>query len=125
MAPYSFSLDVDVARNVIYIRQQGAAEPEDLERLRAQFEAAVAQMSTGFSIVNDQRFLEPLSDRAFEVAKELVKITNSSSVGRVIRVLPVSVLSKTRLVRALVQARDAYRNIDVTSLEEAERELLR
>ena len=64
--------------------------------------------------------MEPFDDEAMEVAKELVEITNEHGAVRVIRIVPVDLLSTIRLSSTLVAAKSRYASIRVASLEEAE-----
>lgn len=120
MAGFSFSLRVDVARNVMYMVQEGRADVEDLHRLKAEYERVLPRMRPEFVLVNDQRRLEPYSDEALEVAKELVELTNRYKASRVIRIVAEGLVSRTRVSRILVSAQSRYENIRVSSPEEAE-----
>jgi len=120
MSTYTFSIRVDVQRNLMYIDQHGLPTASDLLNLKRDFIAEVANLRPGFSIINDQREMEPFDDEAMEVAKELVEITNEHGAVRVIRIVPVDLLSTIRLSSTLVAAKSRYASIRVASLEEAE-----
>jgi hypothetical protein len=120
MSDYSFSIRTEVQRNVMYIDQRGRPTAVDFLDLKRAFLAAVAELQPRFSIVNDQREMEPYDDEAKEVAKELVQITNDHGAARVIRIVPADVLSTITLSSTLVEAKSRYASIRVGSPEEAE-----
>jgi hypothetical protein len=120
MAAYAFSIRTEVHRNVMYIEQRGRPTAADFRDLGRDFLAALAELTPGFSIINDQREMEPYDDEAKDVAKELVQIANERGAARVIRILPVDVLSTITLSSTLEEARSRYTSIRVGSPEEAE-----
>jgi hypothetical protein len=120
MPDYSFSIRTEVQRNVMYIEQRGRPTAVDLLDLKRAFLAAVPKLRAGFSIVNDQRQMEPYDDEAKEVAKELVQIANRHRPARVIRIVPADVLSTITLSSTLEEAKSRYTSIRVGSPEEAE-----
>ncbi len=120
MPEFKFSVRVDSARNVMYMAQEGHADVDDLRRLMVDYETALRRMQPGFVLVNDQRHLEPYSDEALEVAKELVELTNRHQASRVIRIVAEGLVSRTRVSRVLVSAQNRYENIRVNTPEEAE-----
>ena len=117
---YSYTIRVDRDRNVVYITQSGLASADDLERLKHDFVTALEGVHRGFSIVNDQRKLEPIAERARPVAAQLVRLTDQAGASRVIRVLPEDFVSTATIARTLVAARGSYQNVNVNTLEEAE-----
>lgn len=123
MGAYSFSIDLDVDRNVMYIEQRGRPSAHDLLDLKRDFLREVARLRSGFSIVNDQREMEPYGEEAMEVAKELVELTNRHGAARVIRIVPPDVLATITLSTTLMAGRSRYASIRVSSPEEAEEAL--
>jgi len=123
MSSYTFSIRIDVPRNVMYISQFGRPSAEDLLKLKREYLSEIAKLQPGFTIVNDQREMEPYDDEAMEVATELVKITNQHRASRVIRIVPADVLSTFRLSSTLVAGESRYASIRVATPEEAEEAL--
>ena len=123
MAAHTFSIRIDVRRNVMYLEQQGRPTAESFLRLKQAFVPEVEKLCPGFSIVNDQREMEPYDDEAMEVAKDLVEITGRFGATRVIRILPVDVFSAIKLSTTLIEARSRYTSIRVATPEEAEEAL--
>jgi hypothetical protein len=123
MSAYTFSIRCDVHRNVIYLEQRGRPNAADLREFKGVYAAELAAMRPGFSIVNDQRAIEPPDDEAIEVAKELVEITNRHEPCRVIRIVPADVFATISLEETLVAAKSVYPSIRVSSPEEAEEAL--
>ena len=123
MSAYTFSVRTDVQRNVMYIDQGGCPTAADFLDLKRDFLNALGELQPGFSIINDQREMEPYEDEAMEVAKELVRITNEHRVARVIRIVPADLLSTITLSSTLVAAGSRYASIRVASPEEAEEAL--
>jgi hypothetical protein len=120
MDPFSFSLRLDPSRNVMYISQSGRPRASDFERLKQEFAEAAARLERGFTIVNDQRRLEPFDEPTLEVARELVQLADGFGVARVIRIQPADLMSKTKLTRALSAGTSHYQTIRVDTPEEAE-----
>lgn len=120
MSTYTFSIRVDVERNVMYIDQRGRPTAADFLNLKREFLPEIAKLQPGFSIINDQREMEAYDDEANDVAKDLVEITNQHGAARVIRIVPVDLLSTVTLSSTLVAAKSGYTSIRVTSPEEAE-----
>ena len=123
MSAYTFSIRVEVPRNVMYIEQAGRPTASDFCDLKKQFLAEVVHLRDGFTIINDQRTMEPYDDEAMEVAKELVRLTNHFGASRVIRIVPVDFLSTVRLSSTLVAGQSRYTSIRVATPEEAEEAL--
>ncbi|MEJ2580568.1 MAG: hypothetical protein P8127_02855 [Acidobacteriota bacterium] len=123
MSAFSFSVRVDVSRNVMYIDQQGLATAADFHDLKRAFLAEVGKLRPGFAIINDQRELEPYGDEAMEVAKELVEITNQYQASRVIRIVPANLFSTIQLSSTLISGKSHYTSIRVATPEEAEEAL--
>ena len=123
MSAYTFSVRTDVQRNVMYIDQRGCPTAADFLDLKRDFLTALGELRPGFSVINDQRGMEPYDDEAMEVAKELVKITNDHQASRVIRIIPADLLSTITLSSTLVAAGSRYASIRVASPEEAEEAL--
>lgn len=123
MSAYSFSIRVDIPRNVMYLEQRGQPTAADLLDLKRQFLAEIKKLQAGFAIVNDQRAMEPYDDEAMEVAKELVAITNEHQASRVIRIVSADLLATVRLSSTLIAAKSRYASIRVASPEEAEEAL--
>lgn len=123
MSAYTFAIRVDVPRNVMYIDQRGRPSAADYLDLKRDFLAEVVHLRAGFTIINDQRDMEPYDDEAMEVAKELVAITNHYGASRVIRIVPVDFLSTVRISSTLVAGQSRYTSIRVASPEEAEEAL--
>ena len=123
MSAYTFSIRVDVPRNVMFIDQAGEASASDFRDLKKLFLAEVIRLQEGFTIINDQRDMEPYDDEAMEVAKELVRLTNHYGASRVIRIVPVDFLSTVRLSSTLVAGQSRYTSIRVATPEEAEEAL--
>ena len=120
MSAYTFSVTTDVQRNLMYIVQSGRPTAADFLDLKRDFLAELGKLRPGFSIINDQREMEPYDDEAMEVAKELVGIANEHQASRVIRIVPVDLLSTIKLSTTLVEAGSRYASIRVASPEEAE-----
>jgi len=120
MTVYTFSIRVDQDRNVMYIAQSGRPSAEDFEELKDFFLDKANKLQRGFSIVNDQRKLEPFDDQAMAVAKELVALTNERGAARVVRIVPADLVSTTKLSRTLVSGKSRYRTTRVATPEEAE-----
>jgi hypothetical protein len=123
MAAYRFSVRVDPPRNVMYIEQHGRPTASDLLDLRRVFLEEIEMLTPGFSIINDQREMEPYDDETMEVAKELVEITNQHQCSRVIRIVPADMLSTVVLSSTLIAGRSQYTSIRVATPEEAEEAL--
>jgi len=123
MSAYTFSVRTDVQRNLMYIVQRGCPTAVDFLDLKSDFLPELGKLRPGFSIINDQREMEPYDDEAMEVAKELVTITNEHQASRVIRILPADLLSTITLSSTLVAAGSQYASIRVASPEEAEEAL--
>lgn len=123
MATFDFEIRVNPDRNLIYMTQKGRGNRTDLEKLRDAYLDAVKRLKPGFVMVHDQRQLEPYEDDALEAAQELVKLTNDYEARAVIRVTAESLKSSVRVSRVLTGGRARYRNIRVSSLEEAEKAL--
>jgi hypothetical protein len=117
---YRHALRVDERRNVLYMTQAGHAEAADMLRMRDEYVKTLKRMRPGFVLVNDQREVESFSDGALELGKELVELTGAHGVATVVRVLPASLLPRTRISRVLVSADAPYRTVRVATLEEAE-----
>ena len=120
MSAYTFSIRTDVQRNVMYIEQRGCPTAADFLDLKRDFLPELGKLRPGFSIINDQRGIEPYDDDAMEVAKELVRITNDHRASRVIRIVPADLLSTITLSATLDAAGSRYASIRVASPEEAE-----
>lgn len=123
MSTYTFSMRTDIPRNVMYIDQYGRPTADDFLDLKRDFLFHAGELQTGFSIVNDQREMEPYDNDAMEVAKELVRLTNDYGASRVIRIVPVDFLATVKLSSTLEAGRSRYTSIRVTSPEEAEEPL--
>lgn len=123
MSSYSFLIRIDIPRNVMYIEQHGRPTSVDFLNLKRDYLAHVVKLRAGFAIINDQREMEPYDDDAMDVAKELVQLTNEYGASRVIRIVPVDVLSTVRLSSTLVAGKSRYTSIRVASPEEAEEAL--
>ena len=123
MSSYTFTVRNDVHRNVMYIEQRGKPSASDFLELKDVFAAEAGKLQPGFSIINDQREMETYDDDAMEVAKDLVKLTNELGAARVIRIVPVDLLSTVRLSSTLIAAKSQYTSIRVASPEEAEEAL--
>ena len=70
MSNYGFSIRSDDRRNVLYIEQHGQPTAADFLDLKQAFLSEVVKLREGFSIINDQREMEPYDDEAMEVAIE-------------------------------------------------------
>jgi hypothetical protein len=123
MSRYTFSIRVDIPRNVMYIEQRGLPTATDFLDLKIAFLAEVGKLRAGFAIVNDQREMEPYDDDAMEVAKELVELTNQHQASRVIRIVSADLLATVQLSSTLIAAKSRYASIRVASPEEAEEAL--
>ena len=123
MSDYTFSVRVEPLRNVMYLRQEGKPTAAGFTALKGEFVAALEQLEPGFTIINDQREMEPYDDAAMEVGKELVGITNDAGAARVIRIVPVDFLSIVTLSTTLEAGRSRYTSIRVSTPEEAEEAL--
>ena len=123
MSRYTFSVRVDIPRNVMYIEQRGLPTAADFLDLKIAFLAEVGKLRAGFAIVNDQREMEPYDDDAMEVAKELVELTNQHQAARVIRIVSADLLATVQLSSTLIAAKSRYASIRVASPEEAEEAL--
>jgi hypothetical protein len=123
MTEYRFSIAPNLIRNVLYIEQRGRPNACDLLQLKEHFLTAARRLQPGFSIVNDQRFMEPYDDEAMEVAKDLVRLTNELQAARVVRIVPADVFSTVQLTTTLMAAQSRYPSIRVGSPEEAEEAL--
>jgi len=123
MTPFAYSLRLDRSRNVMFISQSGRPHASDFARLKQDFADAAAQLDHGFTVVNDQRELEPFDEPTLAVARELVELSDSLGVGRVIRIQPADLMVKTKLSRALSAGSSHYPTIRVDTPEEAEAEL--
>lgn len=121
MSDYSYSIRTDPKRNVVHLSQAGHAERADLVRMKAEYARALAQVRPGFVLVHDQRAVRSFSDEALEVGRELVALTNEHGASKVIRIAPEALLSRTRVSRVLMSAQSRYRDVRVSSPEEAER----
>ena len=120
MTTYSFSVEANTRRNVMYIHQSGKPTAYDFQNLKREFRAGLESLRPGFSIINDQRSLEPYDDEAMEVAKELVELTNEYGASKVIRILPEDLVSKVKLSSTLITGKSRYKTIRVASPQEAE-----
>jgi hypothetical protein len=123
MSVFEFEVRIDRDANVMYLTQSGSGSRTDLLRLRDAYRDEVAKLSPGFVIVHDQRRLEPYQDDALELAQELVELTNEHGARAVVRIVAESLPSSVRVSRVLTTARARYRNIRVTSPEEAQKAL--
>ena len=123
MSAYSFTIRSDARRNVMYIEQHGKPTAAGFLDLKRAFLAEVVKLRAGFSIINDQREMEPYDDEAMEAAIECVEIANEYGASRVIRIVPVDFLSTVRLSSTLEAAPSRYTSIRVSSPEEAEEAL--
>ena len=123
MSSYTFSIRIDAPRNVMYIEQLGRPETTDLLELKRAYLEEISKLQPGFTIVNDQREMEPYDDDTMEVATELVKISNEHGLSRVIRIVPADVLSTFRLSSTLEAGKSRYASIRVATREEAEEAL--
>lgn len=119
--PYRHALRADTARNVLYMTQAGHAEADDMRRMREEYAQALGRMRPGFVLVNDQREVESFPDEALEIGRELVTLTAAHAVGTVIRVVPESLLPRTRISRILAGSEASYGTTRVATLDEAER----
>ena len=120
MAAYTFSIRTEAPRNVMYIEQRGRPTAADFRDLGRDFLAALAELTPGFSIINDQREMEAYDQEAMAVATELVSITNQHHAARVIRILPTDLLTAVTISSTLLQGKSQYASIRVTSPEESE-----
>ena len=107
----------------MYIEQHGKPTAAGFLDLKRAFLAEVVKLRAGFSIINDQREMEPYDDEAMEAAIECVEIANEYGASRVIRIVPVDFLSTVRLSSTLEAAPSRYTSIRVSSPEEAEEAL--
>jgi len=107
----------------MYIEQRGRPSAADLLDLKREYVSEIANLKPGFTIVNDQREMEPYDDEAMRVATELVEITNEHRASRVIRIVPADVLSTFKLSSTLEAGASRYASIRVSTLEEAEEAL--
>lgn len=123
MSKYGFTIRSDYPRNVLYIEQHGQPTAADFLDLKQAFLSKVVKLREGFSIINDQREMEPYDDEAMEVAIECVEIANEYGASRVIRIVPVDFLSIVTLSSTLEAAQSQYTSIRVSSPEEAEEAL--
>lgn len=123
MSGYTFSVRIDVARNVMYIEQHGRPSAADFLELKKVYFPELEKLQRGFAIINDQRDTQPYDDDAMDVAKELVEITNRFGASRVIRIVPPDFLFTIRLSQTLDAAGSRYTSIRVASPEEAEEAL--
>jgi hypothetical protein len=120
MSVYSFTISVDVQRNMMYLSQSGKPTAADFLDLKREFVVEVGKLKPEFTIINDQREMEPYDDEAMEVGKELVEITNERGAARVIRIVPMDFLSTVKISSTLEAGRSRYASIRVASPEEAE-----
>ena len=123
MSTYTFSMRTDIPRNVLYIDQHGRPTADDFLDLKRDFLVHAGELQTGFSIINDQRGMEPYDDEAMEMAKDLVETTSRHGVSRVIRIVPSDFLSTVQISSSLHKGRSRYPSIRVASPEEAEEAL--
>ncbi len=117
---FRFECHADTDRNVLYVTQIGLADAAGYAAFKAQYEVWLKVMRKGFTLVNDQRKLEGISDEAMELARTLVRMTNDHA-ARVIRIVPADLLTKVRLTRVLVEGDCSYEELRVATPEEAER----
>lgn len=123
MSDYRFTVRADAARNVVYLAQEGHAEAGDLARMREAYAQALAQVRPGFVLVHDQRAVRSFSDDAIEVGRALVALTNEHGAAKVIRIAAEGVLPRARVSRVLASGLPHYRDVRVSSPEEAEEAL--
>ena len=120
LASFEYTIRVEPDRNVVYLTQVGRPLARDFRALRVDFIDAVKDLEPGFTVVNDQRFLEPFGEEALEVAKQLVLLAEQTGVSRVIRMVPSDIVSTTKILRAEVTGNGRIQVFRVSNPEEAE-----
>lgn len=123
MGSFKFDIRIEPERNVMYMTQSGRPSAEDFGNVEREILAAADGLDRGFTLINDQRRLEPFDEGAMEMATNLISTISRAGVSKVIRIEPADLVSMTKILRALVTAESPYSTIRVSSPEEAERVL--
>ena len=123
MASFKYSIRVEPERNVVYMTQSGRPQARDFRALLEELSEATTRLQPGFTLVNDQRYLEPFDEDAMSVAKELVNVVDRAGLSKVIRIVPSDLVSQTKILRALVTGESSYQTVRVSSPAEAEKHI--
>ncbi|MBI9043616.1 MAG: hypothetical protein JEZ06_03975 [Anaerolineaceae bacterium] len=112
-------LKADMTRNVLYFTLEEFNSDDELQAAHDEAIELYKKMKPGFVLVSDARTFKPASPEGLQMVQSAQAKAVEAGLGRVIRIVSQSALSKMQLNRS-EKGVEGYKAEAVTSPEEAE-----